>query len=85
MDPVPTGATAIDPPDPVLMVAVAPDTVSMFTVKLALLAVPELIERAEAPLLASTMPPLSKLRVGELMKSPAPDWTVCVELPKLID
>src|SRR5271170_1572216 len=58
MEPVPVGAMLIDPPLPVFTVEVAPETVSRLTVRLALLAVPELIEIALAPELASIVPPL---------------------------
>jgi hypothetical protein len=73
IDPVPTGATAIDPPEPVLMVAAADAAVSRLTVRLALLTLPESTEIALAPALASTMPPLVKFNVGELNVRFAPE------------
>src|SRR5438045_558867 len=81
MEPVPVGATLIDPPAPVFIVEVAPETVSTLMVKLAFAAVPELIAIVVAPPVASIVPPLLKVNVGELIVSAAPDGTVCVPLP----
>src|SRR5438874_901364 len=67
--PVPVGAMAMVPPEPVLMVAAAPDTVSRLIIRLALPAVPEFTEMALAPLLASRVAPLLKFNVGALATS----------------
>ena len=83
MAPAPVGLMVMEPPEPVLIVACAPATVSRLMVRLALSTLPELTVVTLAPLVASTVPPLLKLMVGALNVRPAPDWTVCVVAPKL--
>ncbi len=84
-EPVPVGATVIEPPAPVFMVAVELAAVSTLIVRFALADVPELMAMTLAPALASTVPPLLKLSVGELTVRAAPDGTVVVPEPNEMD
>ena len=64
IEPVPDGAMEIEPPLPVLMVAVEPVLVSTFITRLALPVAAELIEIAVACELASSMVPLLSVMLG---------------------
>ena len=66
IEPLPFGVSAIEPPAPVLIVAVDPEAVSTLMVRLALAPLPELTETAVAPELASSVAPLFKVTVGAL-------------------